>query len=422
VSAAAASAPAPGPAPAPSGHGFLAAFEYPAFRFLWTGAFLSSVGTWIQDVALSWLIHTRMGDPFYLGLRSFAQEAPLLAFMLIGGAAADRIDRRLILLSSQGFQMAMAALLGLLYLTDRLGIVAIVAIAFATGVMQSQSAPTYQAVITSLVPRERIANAVALNSLQFNLSRAIGPVIAGLLLASAGPGWCFAANALSFVGVILALRTIALPPPPKHSRESLAESLRAGLRHVMGAPRLRSATLLAGAASFLAFPLITYLPVIAGDVLKTGASGYSLLLSSIGIGAIVGALTTARRGHAPGRSRLMLLAFAAFGALTVGASLSRWQPLSMVLLVGAGFMLTTAFSTLNSLVQELAPDALRGRVLSIFGVAFRGGGPVGSLVAGFLVRSAGAPVVMAVYAAILGLVATGLVLRRSQLREADAAH
>jgi len=404
------------------GHGFLAAFEYPAFRFLWTGAFLSSVGTWIQDVALSWLIHTRMGDPFYLGLRSFAQEAPLLAFMLIGGAAADRIDRRLILLSSQGFQMAMAALLGLLYLTDRLGIVAIVAIAFATGVMQSQSAPTYQAVITSLVPRERIANAVALNSLQFNLSRAIGPVIAGLLLASAGPGWCFAANALSFVGVILALRTIALPPPPPRSSESLAESLRAGLRHVMGAPRLRAATLLAGAASFLAFPLITYLPVIAGDVLKTGAPGYSLLLTSIGIGAIVGALTTARRGHAPGRARLMLLAFAAFGALTVGAALSRWQPVSMVLLVGAGFMLTTAFSTLNSLVQELAPDALRGRVLSIFGVAFRGGGPVGSLVAGFLVRGAGAPVVMAAYAAILGLIATALLVRRSQLREADAAH
>jgi predicted MFS family arabinose efflux permease len=409
-------------APAASGHGFLAAFEDPAFRFLWIGAFLSSVGTWTQDVALSWLIHERMGDPFYLGLRSFAQEAPLLAFMLIGGAAADRIDRRLILLSSQGFQMAMAALLGLLYVTDRLGIVAIVGVAFATGVMQSQSAPTYQAVITSLVPRERIANAVALNSLQFNLSRAIGPVIAGLLLASAGPGWCFAANALSFVGVILALRTIALPPPPPRPQESLTRSLQAGLRHVMDAPQLRSATLLAGVASFLAFPLITYLPVIAGDVLKTGASGYSLLLTSIGVGAIVGALTTARRGHAPGRARLMLLAFASFGALTVGASLSRWQAVSMLLLVGAGFMLTTAFSTLNSLVQELAPDALRGRVLSIFGVAFRGGGPVGSLVAGFLVRHAGAPVVMAVYAAILGLIATGLLVRRSQWREVDAAH
>ena len=404
--------------PAEARSGLLAAFAFPAFRFLWAGAFLSSIGTWIQDVALSWLIHARMGDPFYLGLRSFAQEVPLIAFMLIGGAAADRIDRRRILLSSQSFQMAMAGLLGLLYLSDRLGIVAIVTIAFMTGLMQSQSAPTYQAVITSLVPRERIANAVALNSLQFNLSRAIGPVIAGLLLASAGPGWCFAANTLSFVGVILALRTIELPPPVARPRESLSESLRAGLRHVRGEPRLRSATLLAGAASFLAFPLITYLPVIAGDVLRTGAAGYSLLLTSIGIGAIVGALTTAQRGHAPGRGRLMLLAFSAFGVLAVGASLSRWQWLSMLLLVAAGFMLTTSFSTLNSLVQEMAPEALRGRVLSIFGLAFRGGGPVGSLVAGFLVRDAGAPFVMAAYAAILAGAAALLVLRDSELRRA----
>jgi MFS family permease len=395
---------------------FLAAYAHRGFRLLWAGAFLSSIGTWIQDVALSWLIHSRMGDPFYLGLRSFAQEVPLLAFMLLGGAVADRVDRRLILLSSQWFQMAMALLLGALYLTGHLGIVAIVLIAFATGLMQSQSAPTYQAVITSLVPRERIANAVALNSLQFNLSRAIGPVIAGLLLAHAGAGWCFAANALSFVGVILALQTIEFPPPFAGPAQSLRESLVAGLRHVKDTPRLRAATLFAAAASFLAFPLITYLPVIAGDVLKTGASGYSLLLTSVGIGAIVGAVGTAHRGKSAGRGRLTLLAFAAFGFVTAGASLSRWQGLSMVLLVGSGFALTTAFSTLNSLVQEMAPDALRGRVLSIFGLAFRGGGPVGSLIAGFLVRRAGAPAVMASYSAVLLCLAAFLLLRGGELR------
>jgi len=406
---------------APSGEaralpGFLAAFAHRGFRLLWAGAFLSSVGTWIQDVALSWIIHSRFGDPFYLGLRSFAQEVPLLAFMLLGGAVADRIDRRLILLSSQWFQMAMAALLGVLYLTGHLGIAAIVLIAFATGLMQSQSAPTYQAVITSLVPKERIANAVALNSLQFNLSRAIGPVVAGLLLAGAGAGWCFAANALSFVGVIVALHTIAFPPPPRGPRESLGQSLRAGLRHVADTPALRAATLLAAAASFLAFPLVTYLPVIAGDVLKTGASGYSLLLTSFGLGAIVGAIGTAQRGHSPGRGRLMLVAFAAFGVVTIGAALSRWQWLSMALLVGSGLTLTTGFSTLNSLVQEMAPDPLRGRVLSIFGLAFRGGGPVGSLVAGSLVRGAGAPAVMAAYAAVLLCVAFFLLVRGRELR------
>jgi predicted MFS family arabinose efflux permease len=404
----------PGPRPLP---GVLAAFSHRGFRLLWTGAFLSSIGTWTQDVALSWLIHTRFGDPFYLGLRSFAQEAPLLAFMLLGGAVADRVDRRRILLSSQTFQMAMALVLGLLYALDRLGIGAIVVIALLTGLVQSQSAPAYQAVITSLVPRDLIPNAVALNSLQFNLSRAIGPVIAGILLARLGAGACFAANALSFVAVILALWTIAFPPPLPRDGESLRDSLRAGLRHVRHDPRLRSATVLAFAASFLAFPLITYLPVLAGEVLKSGAAGYSLLLTSIGVGAILGALATAQRGDARGRGRLMLAAFALFGAFGAGASLSRWQGLSMALLVGAGFCLTTAFSTLNSLVQEMAPEALRGRVLSIFGIAFRGGSPIGSLVAGALVRHAGAPAVMAAYTCVLLLVASVLLFRGARLRE-----
>ena len=407
------SAPEPPPTVLP---GFLAGFSVRSFRLLWAGAFLSSIGTWTQDVALSWLIHVRMRDPFYLGLRSFSQEAPLLALMLVGGAAADRVDRRWILLSSQLFQMAMALLLGTLFAVDRLGIVAIVAIAFFTGVVQSQSAPTYQAVITTLVPRERIANAVALNSLQFNLSRAIGPVIAGVLLAQMGAGACFAANALSFLGVIAALWTIELPPPLP-APESLGRSLHAGLRHTFGDPVLRAATVFSFSASFLAFPMITFLPVIAGDVLRTGASGYSLLLTSLGIGAIVGAVGTAQRGKVEGRGRLMLQAFVLFGAVTTAAALSRWQWLSMLLLAGSGFFLTTAFSTLNSLVQEMAPDALRGRVLSIFGLAFRGGGPVGSLVAGALVRRAGAPPVMSAYAALLLLTAAALLVRGSRLRQ-----
>jgi predicted MFS family arabinose efflux permease len=185
---------------------------------------------------------------------------------------------------------------------------------------------------------------------------------------------------------------------------------------VVETPALRAATLLGAAGSFLAFPLVTYLPVIAGDVLKTGASGYSLLLTSFGLGAIVGAIGTAQRGNTPGRGRLMLLVFAAFGLVTMGAALSRWQWLSMTLLVGSGLTLTTGFSTLNSLVQEMAPDPLRGRVLSIFGLAFRGGGPVGSLVAGSLVRGAGAPAVMAAYAAVLLCVAFFLLVRGRELR------
>jgi predicted MFS family arabinose efflux permease len=390
---------------------FLSAFSHRDYRLIWTGAFVSSVGTWMQDVALSWLIHTRIGDPLYLGLRSFTAEAPLLAFMLVGGAAADRTSRRGILLASNLFQMLLACLLAVLFITDRLGIGAILAVAFVTGLAQSQSAPTYQAVITSVVPPGQVANAVALNSLQFNLSRAIGPMLAGLLLARAGAGWCFAVNALSFVAVVLAVSRIRMPPPPKGTGESLGRSLRAGLAHVRGNPMLRSFTLLGGVASLLVFPVITYLPVVAGDTLGTGAAGYSLLLSSFGLGAIAGAIATAQRGGAPGRGRVMLLGFSAYGGAVMAAMIGRSQTRAMALLVVAGFAGVTAFSTLNSLVQEHAPDALKGRVLSIYGLAFRGGAPLGSLLAGVLVRHLGAPVTLAAFGALLVVLCGGVAVR-----------
>ncbi len=395
-----ASAPAPTPAGRPL-PGFLSAFGFRSFRVLWTGAFVSSLGTWTQDVALNWLVHERFVDPRYLGFRSFASDTPLIAFMVLGGAAADRVDRRRILLTSQVLQMTFAASLGVLYATDRLGILPILALAFFTGLAQSQSAPTYQAVLTTLVPPQQIPSAVALNSLQFNLSRAIGPVIAGLILLRAGAGWCFAVNALSFLAVIVALWRISIPSPRVGGGESLRESLAAGFRHVRDSRPLLLLTSLALVGSFLSYPLLTYMPVIAGDVLKAGARGYSQLLTSFGVGAIVGAVVTAQRGKRPGRGRRALVGLAAYGIASAGAVLSPRQAVSMALLLVAGYSLVTSFSVLNSLMQEHAPDALRGRVVSIYGLAFRGGMPLGSLVAGFLVRSYGAPATLAAFSCVL---------------------
>lgn len=394
--------------------GFLSAFRFRAYRLLWTGAFLSSIGTWTQDVALAWLIHTRFANPLYLGLRAFAAEAPLLAFMLLGGAIADRVDRRRILLTSQVLQMSFAAALLALYATGRLGITAILALAFFTGLAQSQSAPTYQAVITSLVPPTHIPNAVALNSLQFNLSRAIGPAIAGILLARAGTGACLAVNAASFVAVIAALWRIEIPSA-RAGAGSLASSLREGLRHVVRSPVLATLTILSLAASFLAFPLITYLPVIASEQLRSGAAGYSLLLSSYGAGAILGAVLTAQRGNAPGRGRMMLGFWLAYGACSMGAVLCGRQGLALALLFAAGFCAVSAFSTLNSLVQEHAPAELRGRVLSIYGLCFRGGMPLGSLAAGALAGPFGTARVIAGFSATLALLAAALRVRHERL-------
>jgi predicted MFS family arabinose efflux permease len=369
-------------------------------------------------VALSWLIHTRIGDPFYLGLRAFAADAPLIAFMLVGGAVADRFDRRRVLLISNAMQMALAATLLVLYLAGHLGVSAIVAVAFLTGLTQSQSAPTYQAVLTSLVPTGEIPRAVALNSLQFNLSRFIGPAIAGVLLARGGTSACLAVNVVSFVAVIVAVARIGFPPASQGAapRETLARSLAAGLAHMRGSPLLGRLTALGAAGSFLTFPLITYLPVIAGDVLGTGAAGYSLLLSSFGAGAIGGAVFTAHRGQVPGRGRALLVAFLVYGIAALGAVLSSRQPVAMGLLFVAGWALVTAFSTVNSLVQENAPEAFRGRILSIYGLAFRGGMPLGSLLAGLAVRRVGAAPVIATFSVLLVVLAAGVFFRSERLR------
>lgn len=398
--------------------GLLSAFAFRNYRLLWGGAFLSSVGTWTQNVALAWLIHTRWGDPFYLGLREFAAEAPLITFMLVGGAMADRLDRRRILLLSQILQMSLAASLGILYALGRLDIGPILLVAFLTGLAQSQSAPTYQAVLTSLVPPQHIPNAVALNSLQFNLSRAIGPVLAGILLVRGGTGLCFAVNVASFLAVIVALTRIEFPGPTLPSRkESLGESLKTGIRHVSGHPLLSRLTLLGAAGSFLGFPLITYLPVIASHVLHADAGGYSLLLSSFGVGAVAGALSTAQRGDRPGRGRVLLVSFMAYGLLILAVVVSEVLVVSMALLALSGFSLVTAFSTLNSLVQENAPEELRGRILSIYFVAFRGGMPLGSLVAGLVVRRASVSVVIGSFAFLLAMLSAGVYSRRRGIRE-----
>jgi predicted MFS family arabinose efflux permease len=366
-------------------------------------------------VAVAWLIHTIVRDPVYLGLRAFAAETPLIAFMLLGGAVADRVDRRRILLTSQVLQMLFAAGLAALYFGGRLGVGAILAIAFATGLTQSQSAPTYQAVLTSVVPPPQIANAVALNSLQFNLSRAIGPAVAGVLLARGGTGACFVVNVVSFMAVVIALLRIELPPPAPR-RDTLGESLAEGLRHVRSSPPLRLFTGMGLLGSFLAFPLITYLPVVAGDVLGTGAAGYSALLSSFGAGAVGGAVATAHKGSRPGRGRRMMAAFVGYSVCTIGAVLSPFQWLSMALLFVGGWSLVSGFSTLISLVQENAADELKGRIMSIYGVAFRGGMPLGSLVAGLLARALGAPLVIASFSALLALLCGWAWLRQPRLR------
>ncbi|MBK5255710.1 MAG: MFS transporter [Vicinamibacteria bacterium] len=398
---------------------FLAAFEVRNFRLIWTGAFVSSIGTWIQDVALSWVIHTEFKNPSYLGWRQFASELPLVSFMLLGGVLADRINKKTILMTSQFVQLSLALVLAALYFTGHLSIWAIVAVGFITGLAQSQSAPTYQAFLTSIVPREVIPRAVAMNSLQFNLSRSIGPPIAAAMLVALGAAWCFVFNAFSFVAVVVALLLIRIPAAAPNIRapQGMANSLKEGLAYVRQAPEIALIVGLSGALSFFVFPLTTFLPVVADEVLGSGAGGYSMLLSAIGLGAIVGAIATAHRGGFKGRGRFVLICFTGGPLLGAGAVLCGRQWLATVLLFFYGVVQTSGSSTMNGLVQELAPEAMRGRILSLFGFAFRGGSPIGALLLGYSVTAFGPAAALSASLIGMSVLSATLLYRSPRFRE-----
>ena len=369
-------------------------------------------------MALSWVIHTELKNPAYLGWRQFATELPLVTFMLLGGVLADRFNKKTILMASQFVQLAMALVLAGLYFTGHLSIWAVVIVGFITGLAQSQSAPTYQAFLTSIVPRDVIPRAVAMNSLQFNLSRSIGPPIAAALLVALGAAWCFVVNAFSFVAVIVALLLIRIPAMAASVRapQGVASSLKESLAYVRKAPDIAMIVSLAGALSFFVFPLTTFLPVVADEVLGSGAGGYSILLSAIGLGAIVGAIATAHRGRFDGRGKFVLMCFTVGPLLAAGAVLCGRQWLATILLFLYGIVQVSGSSTLNGLVQELAPEDMRGRIVALFGLTFRGGSPLGALLLGYSVTAFGPAFALSASLIAMSLLSATLLYRSPQFR------
>lgn len=371
------------------------------FRILWIGAFVSTIGTWMQKIAQSWLVLSLTGSAWYLGLDSFLGELPILLFTLVGGVVADRYDRRKLLISSQVIQLASAALLAALVYLDVVRIWHVLLLSCTTGLAQAFGGPAYQSLIPSLVPKKDLPNAIALNSIQFNLSRVLGPVLAGLALASVGIAACFGLNALSFLAVIAALAALRVPHVrPDHGRTMLTE-LKGGLAYVRNESTLIALIIVATASTFLGLPMQTFLPVLAQQVFGEGVDAYSRMMSFSGAGAVTGALVVAWLGRFEGMGKLLLRLQAVFSLLIIAVAWSRSVPLTYALLFVAGvaMMITTALVT--SLVQLVAPDHLRGRVMSIYMVAFRGGMPLGSLVTGALVSSIGLPLVLTVNGALL---------------------
>ena len=390
------------------------------FRLLWCGALTSSIGTWMQKVAQAWLIVTLTGSSsaFYLGLDSFAGEAPILLFTMIGGVVADRRDRRHMMLVSQVIQMIVAFVLAALIWTATIQVWMVIGLSFVAGCAQAFGGPAYQSLIPTLVGKDHLPNAVALNSIQFNLARVIGPIVAGVALATLGMVACFGLNGISFlfvIAAILALRDVHVPPT---ATESLVDQMKGGLRFVKNSRNLIAVMSLGFIGAFLGLPLLTFLPVITRDVFQQDVAFYSHLMTFSGAGAVTGALIVAYIGKHRHIGRLLLIFLGSFGAAMALFALSRSAMLSAALLFLAGALLVMCFSLTTSLAQLLAPPELRGRVVSIYMVAFRGGSPLGGLASGWLVTQVGsAPTVLMVNGMALTIVALFFLARGHGLRD-----
>lgn len=391
------------------------AFAYRDFRLLWFGAFTSSAGTWMQQAAQSWLILQLTNDPSYLGFNEFLATAPILFLSLVGGVVADRTDRRRILLGSQYMQLSFAFALALLAWLGVVSVWHILLLSLLTGVAQSFGGPAYQALIPTLVERRDLANALALNSIQFNLARIVGPMMAGEALATLGAAACFGLNGLSFVAVIIALSLIGVHYIPQtDDSRSMRHEMRIGLTFVWHQPALRSLTLLAFALSFLGFQLVTFLSFFAREVFRMEVQGFSYLLAMSGAGAVTGALVVAWLGDAPHKGRIALRMQTILGLIIMAFAFTTNVPLACLLVYLCGVFMMASFAPIASLVQLLVNDEMRGRVMSIYNTAFRGGMPLGSLVTGLLLKHFSPTQVFATEGLLLVLIALYFLTVRSQ--------
>ncbi len=394
----------------------LRALRHADFRLFWAGNFLSNIGTWMQNVALGWLVLELSNSAFWLGVVGFAASAPMLVFTLIGGVIADQVDRRRMMMRTQAAMMVFAFVLAALTYFKVVNVGEIVLLAFATGVAMSLMAPSYQAMVPQLVPREDLTNAIALNSAQFNLSRVVGPTLGGFAMAWLGVAGNFFLNGLSFLAVLLALRRIRHVPPATENSAAMMDRLAEGLRYVFAHREMASLITLVGVASILGFPYLIFMPMFARDILHVGETGLGLLMAASGVGAFLAATTLAWQSDARHGVRRVSAAAAVFFVTVIAFSLSKNFLLSALLQMLAGYFMVLMVASANTLLQHLAADEMRGRVMSIYATAFLGFAPVGSLIAGAIAGTVSVQYAIAGMCA-LGLVCTGfLYATRKELR------
>jgi Arabinose efflux permease len=371
--------------------GTFRALKHRNFQLFFAGQFISLTGTWMQSVAQSWLVYRLTGSVILLGMIGFASQIPVFLLAPIGGTIADRYNRRRILVATQSAAMLLAFVLATLTLSGNIQIWHLFVIAIGFGIANAFDIPTRQAFVVDMVGKEDLINAIALNSSMFNGARIVGPAIAGILVAVVGEGWCFFANAVSYVAVIGGLLSMSVRHVSRPRTGSTFEHIAEGFRYVAKTKPIRALILLLGLVSLMGMPYAVLMPIFADRYLGGGSSTLGFLMGASGFGALLAALVLASRKAVFGLGRWVAIASGGFGVSLILFSLSRNFFLSSLLLIPVGFSMMTQMSSSNTLIQAMIPDHLRGRVMSVYSMMFMGVAPFGALLAGTLAGYLGAP-------------------------------
>jgi MFS family permease len=374
----------------------LRALRHRNFQLFFGGQLISLIGTWMQSIAQSWLVYRLTGSSLLLGSVGFAGQIPVFLVAPLGGIVADRHNRHRVVIATQVASMLLAFVLAVLTLTGTVKVWQIFVLASLLGVVNAFDVPGRQSFLVDMVGKEDLMNAIALNSSMFNGARIIGPAIAGILVAKIGEGWCFFANAVSYIAVIAGLLMMKVQPRLRAASGSPVKHLIEGFRFVRHTAPIRAILLLLGLVSLVAMPYTVLMPVFADQILHGGARGLGILMGATGVGALLGALTLATRTGVQGLGRWVAMSCGGFGFFLILFSWSRIFWLSAAMLLPVGFTMMLQMSSSNTLIQAMVPDHLRGRVMALYTMMFIGMAPFGSLFAGALADRVGAPVTVSI--------------------------
>jgi MFS family permease len=387
------------------------------FRLFLFGQTVSLTGTWMQSIAQGWLVLQLTNSPFYVGLVSALGSLGVLLFTLYAGVVADRTDKRRVVIITQSLLMVQAFLLAALVASGRVTVVNVMILAAFLGVVSAFDIPTRQAFIVEMVGKEDLMNAIALNTSIFNLSRVLGPVVAGLLIGPLGVAACFFLNGVSYLAVIASLLAMHLAPyVPRPTTLSAWQGFREVLAYLRSDARVSALVVLTAIVSICGFPYLVLMPVFARDVLRVGAAGYGVLTASVGLGAVAGALGVAVLSRRIPKGPTLVVAGTSFGLLVALFAQSRWFAVSVAVLALVGCAMIVNNALTNTLLQTLVPDQLRGRVMGFYSFMFVGMAPLGAFQAGAFAERFGAPLAVTAGGVVSALAVAVLAWRVPDLR------